>query len=137
MQNRKGVVLLIIGLFLTLASFESPTQSDVINGVRVSIKGGSSAELVQFFGERVVINLDGVKNTYSQAQAEFVLRDFFEKNPPDEDGFHYVHQGSSKDSLKYAIGKYFSSNGSSYKVVLLVKPVGDKYKVDTLDFIEE
>lgn len=133
----------IVGLFfcilplLGLTPSMGPAQSDVITGVRVSIKAGSASELVKFFNSRVVLNMDGVKNTYSTAQAEFVLKDFFEKNPPEENGFHYVHQGSSKDSLKYAIGKYFSRNGNSYQVVLLIKPVEGSYVVDSLDFIKE
>lgn len=137
MQKTIGGLAVILWMLLLANPQRATAQSEVITGVRVSIKAGSSQELVKFFNDRVVINLDGVKNIYSQAQAEFVMRDFFEKNPPEENGFHYIHQGSSKDSRKYAIGKYFSNNGSSYKVVLLVKPMDGKYVVDTLDFIKE
>jgi len=137
MRKRIRILILLLGIMVGFTPLQAQAQSEVITGVRVSIKAGSAQELVTFFNSRAVINLDGVKNTYSQAQAEFVLKDFFEKNPPEENGFHYVHQGSSRDSLKYAIGKYTSSNGTSYKVVLLVKPVEGKYVVDTLDFIKE
>lgn len=116
--------------------FYQPTlaQSEVINNVRSSIKAGSSKELSNYLGDMISLEIDGVQSNYSKTQAEYVLRDFFRKYPPND--FQYVHQGASEGGLKYAIGRY-SYEGGSFRVVLRSKMVNGAYKVSSLDFTKE
>src|SRR5690606_42106188 len=100
----------------------------------VALKTGSSRELVKEFSDNVELSFDGEKSNYSKSQAEFVLKDFFKKYPPVD--FQYIHQGSSKEGLKYAIGKY-SYNGGSFRVYILIKQFNGNFLIDTLDFSKE
>jgi len=109
-------------------------QDEVINNVRLAMKTGSSKELSQYFGSIVELNFDGEKSSYSKSQAEFVLKDFFKKNPPVN--FEYIHQGSSKQGFRYTIGNY-TVQGSSFRVYILFKKDEDSYYVDTIDFTRE
>jgi len=109
-------------------------QSEVINNAKTALKSGSSKELSRYCNKMVELNFDGEKSSYSKTQAEFVLRDFFKKHPPTD--FEYIHQGASKEGLKYAIGKYTYSNGS-FRVYMLVKQFNGNYLIDTLDFSKE
>ena len=113
---------------------EGMAQNDVINNVRTAMKSGSSKELSQYFGSMVELNFDGEKSSYSRSQAEFVLKDFFKKNPPID--FQYIHQGASKQGFKYVIGKYSVSNGS-FRIWILFKKDENTYYVDTIDFTRE
>ena len=138
MANLKKLQILVFtGLWLLFVSAGSQTvkaQEDVINNVQTAMKTGSSKELSQYFGSIVELNFDGEKSSYSKSQAEFVLKDFFKKNPPTD--FEYIHQGSSKQGFKYAIGKYSIEN-SSFRIWILFKKDNDSYYVDTIDFTRE
>jgi hypothetical protein len=138
MVNLKKLQLLVLtGLWLLFISAGSQTvkaQQNVINNVQTAMKTGSSKELSQYFGSIVELNFDGEKSSYSKSQAEFVLKDFFKKNPPKD--FEYIHQGASKQGFKYAIGKYTIEN-SSFRIWILFKKDNDTYYVDTIDFTRE
>jgi ribosomal protein L3 len=117
-----------------LLNFTAFAQSDVITNVRTAMKTGSSKELSRHFNEMVELNINGNKSSYSKTQAEFVLKDFFKNNPPVD--FQYVHQGASKEGIKYAIGKYTYNDGS-FRVLVLVKQIKGNYLVDLIDFSKE
>jgi len=122
-------------LFLLFVSTNySIAQSSVLDNCRLALKSGSAKELSKFFPSSVDIKIDGESDSYSKTQAEFVLRDFFKKNPASN--FEYIHQGASRDGLKYAIGQYTHSNGS-FRVYLLLKKDGSTEVIDTIDFSSE
>lgn len=125
---------LFIWLFLFAGIMVGHAQTDVINNIRASIKTGSSRELSKYLNDKVVINIAGDKSSYSKNQAVFVLRDFFNKYPPV--GFRYIHQGASKEGLKYVIGTY-TYDGGTFRVYMLIKRFNGQFLVDTLDFSKE
>lgn len=129
----KLLFLLLFGGFL-LGSSTANAQSDVISNVRAALKTGSSKELTQYFHDNVEMIIDGQPSDYSRTQAEFVLKDFFKKYPPID--FQYIHQGASKEGIKYAIGKYTFNNGS-FRVLLRAKEFSNGYQIYSLDFTKE
>ena len=122
-----------LALFATVFAF-AQSGDDALNGVKAAVKAGSAKEVARYFNSSVEVGLNGEKASYSQAQAEFVLRDFFSKTQPAT--FEYLHQGSSNEGQKYAIGKYTSKTGS-YRTFVVVKQFGGSYKIDTIDFTKE
>lgn len=134
MHNYNGVILFLI-VTMAIALYQPATaQSEVINNVRSAIKAGSSKELSNYLGDMISLEIDGVQSNYSKTQAEYVLKDFFQKYRPND--FQYVHQGASEGGLKYAIGRY-SYDGGSFRVVLRSKNIDGSYKVSSLDFTKE
>jgi hypothetical protein len=129
-----GIKVVLIMIIVLVASQRTSAQSDVIDNVRVAIKTGSSKELAKYFGSTVELNFDGEKSSYSKSQAEFVLRDFFKNYPPSD--FEYIHQGASKQGLKYVIGNY-SITGGSFRIWVLFKKSNNTFYVDTIDFTRE
>ena len=127
--------LLSLAIVCTIACVQPiRAQDDVINNVKMAMKTGSSKELSQYFGSMVELNFDGEKSSYSKSQAEFVLKDFFKKNPPVN--FEYIHQGSSKQGFRYVIGNYSIEN-SSFRIWILFKKDNERYYVDTIDFTRQ
>ena len=118
-----------IGLFGVASA-----QKDIISNVRDAIKTGSSREIVKYLDQVVDMTLDGKMKTYSKAQAEFILKDFFKNNPPSS--FTIVHQGASKSGLPYAIGE-FVSNDNTYRVWVRVKKSKESFLVHEISFIKE
>jgi len=109
-------------------------QAEIFTPTRDAIKAGSAKELVKSFNQSLDINLEGEIKTYSKAQSEFVLRDFFKKHPPSD--FTIVHTGSSKGGLQYAIGN-MKSNNETYNVLIRVKQSGNSYLVHEISFVKE
>jgi len=127
----KGIWFL--GLFLI--STIGFAQADIINDVKEAIKLGSSKEIVRYLNNNIDITIDGNMDSYSRTQAEFVLKDFFKKNPPSS--FVIVHQGASKGGSPYATGQYASTNENVYLVWVRIKKVNDKFLIHEMSFIKE
>jgi hypothetical protein len=107
-------IMIMVSLPLVLRA-----QSDVIADVKETLKAGSAKEFARYLFTTVDVELEGNKQSYSKAQAEFVFRDFFKQHPPNE--VTVQHQGSSKGGQLYAILQY-KSGTDNYRVFLRAKP---------------
>ncbi|KOY88168.1 hypothetical protein AD998_11490 [bacterium 336/3] len=124
-------ILSLLLIWIVLGSTIAFAQQKEISDAEAYIKQGNSKGLSRHFGETVELNFDGKKQNYSKNQAEFVMKDFFGKNPP-TDGFENYHRGNNS-GVSYSISKYASQNGS-YRVFMKVKVHQGKYMIDALDF---
>lgn len=123
------------GLILVVFSAHAAQgQSELFEPIKDVIKAGAAKEMVKFLNQSVDINLEGNVSTYSKAQAEFVLRDFFKQHPSSD--FTIVHTGSSKGGLQFAIGRYVS-NSDSYNVLMRVKEVSGINLIHEISFVKE
>lgn len=130
MNTKKWVYTIV----LTFCSFALQAQGDIFSPMRDALKAGSAKELVKYVNQSVEINVEGEINTYSKAQAEFVLRDFFKKYPITD--FTISHTGSSKNGLQYAIGTY-KSNNNRLTVLIRVKQTGNTHLIHEISFVKE
>lgn len=126
--------VLIVGM-LVLGFLPGWAQSgNLVDLVKESIKAGSAKELAKHLNTSVDVTIDGKPETYSRAQAEFVLRDFFKVNPPSE--FNIIHQGSSKGGQPFAIGQY-KSGDNTFRVWMKIKVSGNQSFVQEISFVKE
>ncbi len=125
------MALTVVMLGILVGAGQVAAQSDAMNGVQAAIKAGSSRDLARYFGSKVEVSIDGDNASYSQSQAEMVLRNFFSKNPPA--GFSFDHQGGSENGQQYALGKYHHKGGR-YSVVVKGKKQGNSFVIDTIEF---
>ena len=109
-------------------------QPELFNPVRDAIKKGDAPALVKTFAVSVDINLEGNISTYSKAQSEFVLKEFFKKHPVTD--FAIMHTGSSPGGLQFAVGRYLTG-GVVYTVLIRVRQVGESYLVHEISFVKE
>ena len=124
--------IIVVGILL-LAGFPGWSQN-IFAPMKDAVKAGNAKDLVKYFNASIDLNLEGEVNTYSKAQAEFVLRDFFKKHAPTD--FNIVHTGSSKAGLQFAIGKY-QSGTDSYDVLMRVREVEKTYLIHEMSFTKE
>lgn len=130
MSKVNSIAIFIVFLFIGT----STAQDDVLKNVSAAMKAGSSKELAKYFHNVVQIDIDGDRSNFNRAQAEVVIKDFFQKHPAID--FEYIHEGASKDGLSYTIGK-FSHREGSFRVVMLVKNIGGVFAVDTFTLTSE
>lgn len=131
----KQVKFLLSVLWLVVA-MEGLAQGkgDVVNDVKETIKAGSAKELAKYLHQTVDIELSGTKESYSKAQAEIILRDFFKANVPSD--FAIIHKGQSKSGQPFAIGQY-KSGADNYRVFMKIKTVGEQQLIHEISFSKE
>jgi hypothetical protein len=122
------VVVLVIG------GFGASAQTDIIGQVKETIKAGSAKELAKYLSQTVDITIEGSVETYSKAQAEFVLRDFFKQHAPSE--VSIIHQGSSKGGQPFAILQY-KSGADTYRLFMKIKTANNTQLLDDIRFTKE
>jgi len=126
--------LAVLWVLIMATSVLAQAQSEIFNPMKDAIKASDAVALVKSFAQSVDINLEGNINTYSKAQSEFVLKEFFKKHPVND--FSIVHMGSSKGGLQFAIGRYLTGT-ASYNVLMRVRQVGEDYFVHEISFVKE
>ncbi|MFO0505663.1 MAG: DUF4783 domain-containing protein [Chryseotalea sp.] len=129
---KRLLITVFIGFQLIGAAWAQ--NDEQLESVKAAMKAGSAKELAKFFNESVDLNLNNNQTTYSKAQAEFVLRDFFKANPVTD--FSFLHKGSSKSGQPYAIGQY-KSGASNYRVFIKFKVVGAAQQIHEISFSKE
>lgn len=96
----------MLGLTLLLSSFSTQTN---IDGVIMALRSGNSAELSKYFDDNVDITLPDKSDSYSKAQAQLIVKDFFGNNGVK--GFELRHKGDSPGG-HYCSGTLQTSAGN-------------------------
>ena len=133
-MNSYKVLIVILFTFTLLPSGSSVAQEADFELISKIIKTGNAKDLVKQFSKNVELNINGKEATYSRAQAEAVLKDFFSKGSPED--FAFNHKGASKGGLPYAIGEYTNSMGN-YRVWIRLKIEDGRNLVDEISFIKD
>lgn len=127
--------MLFIGLALPVFIF-GQVKVDILNDIAATIKSGNVKEISKFFDSNIEITLLDEEGTYSKAQAEQILIDFFGKNTPKS--FELMHTGgSSKENSKFGIGILTTTKGVTYRTYFLVREINGKQLIQELRFEED
>lgn len=126
---RNSITLIVLSFFL--AGFQ-PVQ-DIPEAISSAFKAGNSKELVKHFNSNIELVILENEDVYSKNQAEMILRDFFDKNPPKN--FAILHQGG-KNGSKYAIGDLTTSKGN-FRVYFLLKKREESFLIHQLRIEKE
>ena len=81
---------LMITVALVLSSF---TVQNTIDNVIGALRSGNASELSKYFDDNVELTLPDKSDSYSKAQAQQIVRDFFSNNSVK--GFDLKHKGDS------------------------------------------
>jgi len=121
---------------LTLLVFAviSVVKADIFDDIALAIKSGNCKDVAKYFGTRVELKIDDVENIYSKAQAEMILKNFFNENPPVN--FSIKHRGASEKGLPYIIG-YLQTTTGKYRTYFLFKEIEGKLYIQELQFEKE
>ncbi|RYE25608.1 MAG: DUF4783 domain-containing protein [Sphingobacteriales bacterium] len=118
---KRAFLLLSILTFLTLA----PAKGQVLEDMSTYIRNGNVASMTKYFDNIVTINISSNQSSYSKAQAEIILKDFFGKTIVKD--FVVMQTGTApNNNCKYAIGT-LSTNTADYQLYFLLKLKGEGY----------
>lgn len=125
-QLYKRTILTILFSVFMLVS-KAQVLEDVVNNIR----SGNVPAMTKYFDKIVAITMNNNQATYSGAQAEMVLKDFYNKNTIKD--FTVVQSGSSSGTSKFVIGK-LTTSGGLYQVYVVMKMKDDKYMLQEIRF---
>jgi len=110
---------LMIACFVTFSSF---VQSSNIDGVISALRSGNATELAKYFDDNVELTLPVKSDSYSKAQAQVIIKDFFSNNGVKT--FELKHKGDSPGG-HYCIGTLQTKSGN-FRAHVFMKSKGNK-----------
>jgi hypothetical protein len=118
---------LLLGSTLVLSSFTTQNGIDQVIG---ALRSGSSTQLSVFFDENVELTLPDKSDSYSKAQAQLIVKDFFGNNGVK--GFELKHKGDSP-SGPFCIGT-LQTNVGNFRTNVFMKIKNGKEVVKEIRF---
>ena len=111
------VILTILLLCLNL-------PADISQDVAACIRTGNAKDLSKYFGTSIDLTISGKEDMYSRAQAEQIMRGFFQKNPPLQ--FRLTHQPAGSGASQYGIGTYLSQHHKHFRIYFVIRRIGNQ-----------
>jgi hypothetical protein len=112
---------------LVLSSFGLQSSIDEVIG---ALRSGNSAELSKYFDESVELTLPDKSDSYSKAQAQLIVKDFFGNNGVK--GFDLKHKGDSPGG-HFCIGTLQTSAGN-FRTNVFMKNKGGREVIKEIRF---
>ncbi len=119
----------ILLLLLLSAGFAGAQTTD--GNINAAMKLGNHKELSKHFDTKVDLTILAKENSYSKAQAELIIKQFFAKGKVIN--YQVIHHGRSRDGARYAIGKLTTAN-RTYRTYVLTKEVNGHVRIQQLRF---
>jgi hypothetical protein len=109
-------------MFASFVTFSSFVQSSNIDGVISALRSGNATELAKYFDDNVELTLPVKSDSYSKAQAQVIIKDFFSNNGVKT--FELKHKGDSPGG-HYCIGTLQTKSGN-FRAHVFMKSKGNK-----------
>ncbi len=119
---------LLMGALLIVSSFTVKQGS--IDEVIGALRAGNSSELSRYFDEKVELTLPDKSDSYSKAQAQLIVKDFFGNNGVK--GFDLKHKGDSPGG-HFCIGT-LQTNAGNFRTNVFMKVKNGKEVVKEIRF---
>jgi len=122
-QHKLFLIWIFVGLFY-INNIYSQQSNDSITYDNISraLNSGDIQQLAPLFYTKVEITLPDKAGIYSQAQAYYVIKDFFDKNPPTS--FEIINESLNNKS-NFIVGK-MHTNTQLFRICYLAKYTDNK-----------
>ncbi|MEK7226250.1 MAG: DUF4783 domain-containing protein [Bacteroidota bacterium] len=117
----------LVGSVFMLSAFVQPGTIDEVIG---ALKSGNSTELSKYFDDSIELTLPDKSDSYSKAQAQLIVKDFFTNNGVK--GFELKHKGDSPGG-HFCIGT-LQTNAGSFRTNVFLKIKNGKEVVKEIRF---
>lgn len=121
---------LLFGFALLLSSFDFKEQRG-IDEVISALRSGSSAQLSAYFDDNIELTLPDKSDSYSKAQAQLIVKDFFGNNVVK--GFDLKHKGDVPSGGHFCIGT-LQTNSGNFRTNVFMKVKNGKEVVKEIRF---
>jgi len=118
-------------LLFTYSTAEPLEPTGLVDDIAAAIRAGNSKDLAKYFGPTLEIILPGSDGTFSKAQAEMIMKDFFAKSAPVS--FVMNQKSNSAGGAQFIIGTY-KNKTEKLNVYILLKPVSNQLMIQQMHF---
>ncbi len=132
MKNTLRIITLCLSVMLfTRSTVIAIEPFALVDDIAAAIRAGSSKDLAKYFGTTVEIILPGSDGTFSKAQAEMIMKNFFAKSAPVS--FVINQKSNSTGGAQFIIGTY-KNKTEKLNVYILLKPVSNQLLIQQMHF---
>lgn len=114
---------------MLLSSFT--LQNSGIDEVIGALRSGNASQLSNYFDDNVGLTLPDKSDSYSKAQAQLIVKDFFNNNGVK--GFELKHKGDGAGGSQYCVGT-LQTNAGNYRTNVFMKLKNGKEVVKEIRF---
>ncbi len=118
-------LITVLNLFFN----SEPQQKDTFDTLSGYFKSSGSKEIAAYFSPLIEMNILSDENEYSKAQAELILRDFFQKNKPVS--VRVIHRLSSNPNFRFAVLSY-QTDSEKFRVSVSMSREVDKFLIKVI-----
>ena len=130
LAKMKKFTSILLAVLLAISVGFAQNANETISS---AIKLGNYKELSKYFDTKVELTIGAKEDSYSKAQAELIVKDFFAKDKVTN--YQVIHKGKSPDGAQYAIGTLTTAQGA-FRTYVLTKDVNGAIRVQQLRFEE-
>jgi len=124
---KRFYTIMLLGTVLMLSSFRAQNGIDEVIG---ALRAGNSSQLSSYFDENVELTLPDKSDSYSKAQAQLIVKDFFGNNGVR--GFELKHKGDSPGG-QFCIGT-LQTNAGNFRTNVFMKTKNGREVVKEIRF---
>ena len=106
----------------------NPVSEVPYASVESAFQSGDANRIIGYGKSKFLLNIQGNQSAYSPAQANQVLKDFFQKKPVSN--FRFTYKGTTDDGAT-AIGTY-NSKSENFRVTVRWSKVGNDYFIESI-----
>ena len=119
---------LVLSLIYSLVLIFNPVAEVPYASVESAFQSGDANRIIGYGKSKFLLNIQGNQSAYSPAQANQVLKDFFQKKPVSN--FRFTYKGTTDDGAT-AIGTY-NSKSENFRVTVRWSKVGNDYFIESI-----
>ncbi len=123
-EQQNTYMRLFFLLILSISLGFAPMSKDIGNDIAATIRAGNAKQLSNYFSNNIYLTVLGKEEMYSKAQAEQILQNFFQKNPPRS--FNLKQHASNPSASQYGIGTYTNTLNVRFRIYFLLKKIGNQ-----------
>ena len=130
LAKMKKFTSILLTVFLAISVGFAQNANETISS---AIKLGNYKELSKYFDTKVELTIGTKEDSYSKAQSELIVKDFFAKDKVTN--YQVIHKGKSPDGAQYAIGTLTTAKGA-FRTYVLTTDVNGAIRIQQLRFEE-
>jgi hypothetical protein len=125
-------ILILLGFF---TFNQVNAQNNIIDDISLGFANSDQQTIAKYIGNKVEINLFDLSSVYSKAQAEMVLKDFFDKY--EVQSFQLFNKNNANGGpSKFAIGNLNTRNGN-FRIFFILKEQEGAYFIQEMRFLAQ
>lgn len=125
-------ILILLGFF---TFNQVNAQNNIIDDISLGFANSDQQTIAKYIGNKVEINLFDLSGVYSKAQAEMVLKDFFDKY--EVQSFQLFNKNNANGGpSKFAIGNLNTRNGN-FRIFFILKEQEGAYFIQEMRFLAQ